>query len=303
MEEIIKIDNISQVHDFLRLDKPTHPLVSVLWQGKDLAKVDFKNLKFNLDFYQVILKSKFLGKIKYGRNSYDFQEGTLVFTSPNQVITFDGEHENDTDEKAWSILFHPDLIRNSNLGQNIQDYSFFSYESNEALHLSDGEKSSLLDLVFKLEKEIAHSIDKHSQKLIVTNIELILDYCLRYYDRQFYTRSNVNKSTIVEFEKLLHSYYQSEKQLTLGIPTVKYCGEQLNLSPNYLSDLLKKETGRNAQEHIHFYVLEKAKTNLLNSKEPVGQIAFDLGFEYQQHFSKIFKSKIGMSPSEYRNMN
>ena len=303
MSEIIKINSITQAHDFMGLPKPSHPLVSILRLKDDLADADFGKLKFNLNLFQITLKSNFSGKIEYGRSSYDFQEGTLVFTSPNQVITFDGVHEDLPEETGWTILFHPDLIRNSNLARNINDYSFFSYEANEALHLSDIEKNSLLELVDKLEREVNHNIDKHSQKLIITTIELILDYCLRYYDRQFYTRTNINKDTVSEFEKLLKSYYDSDKQFTLGIPSVKYCGKALNLSPNYLSDLLKKETGRNAQEHIHFYVLEKAKTNLLNSNSSVSQIAYDLGFEYPQHFSKIFKSKTGMSPTEYRNLN
>jgi AraC-like DNA-binding protein len=160
-----------------------------------------------------------------------------------------------------------------------------------------------LELVEKLEQEINRSIDKHSQKLIVTNIELLLDYCLRYYDRQFYTRTNLNKDTVSRFEQLLKSYYNTEQQLEQGIPSVKYCGQSLNLSPNYLSDLLKKETGRNAQEHIHLYVIERAKNKLLNSMGSISQIAYDLGFEYPQHFSKIFKSKTGMSPSEYRRLN
>jgi len=303
MNEIIKINSITQAHNYLGLPKPSHPLVSILRPKNDLVDVELGKVKFVFDLFQITLKSNFVGSIQYGRNSYDFQEGTLVFTSPNQVITFDGEHEDFSEESGWTILFHSDLIRNSNLGQNIDTYSFFSYESNEALHLSDSEKTSLLELVDKLEREINHSIDKHSQKLIITNIELLLDYCLRYYDRQFYTRTNINKDTVSKFEKLLKSYYNSDKQFKQGIPSVKYCGKALNLSPNYLSDLLKKETGRNAQEHIHFYVIERAKNNLLNSSNSVSQIAFDLGFEYPQHFSKIFKSKTGMSPTEYRNLN
>jgi AraC-like DNA-binding protein len=303
MEEIIKIETISQVHDYLQLPKPSHPLVSVIRPQKHLINVPINKAKFVFNLFQITLKSTFVGTLQYGRNSYDFQEGTMVFTAPNQVITFDGEHEDLSEETGWTILFHPDLIRNSNLGQHIDAYSFFSYESHEALHLSDREKTSLLELVEKLEQEINRSIDKHSQKLIVTNIELLLDYCLRYYDRQFYTRTNLNKDTVSRFEQLLKSYYNTEQQLEQGIPSVKYCGQSLNLSPNYLSDLLKKETGRNAQEHIHLYVIERAKNKLLNSMGSISQIAYDLGFEYPQHFSKIFKSKTGMSPSEYRRLN
>ncbi|MFK7797695.1 MAG: helix-turn-helix domain-containing protein [Aureispira sp.] len=303
MKEIIKIETISQVHDFLQLPKPNHPLVSVIHPQTHLVNVPLDKSRFVFNLFQITLKSTFVGNIQYGRNSYDFQEGTMVFTAPNQVITFDGAHEDLSEEKGWTILFHPDLIRNSNLGQHIDEYSFFSYESHEALHLSDKEKTALLELVDKLEQEINRSIDKHSQKLIVTNIELLLDYCLRYYDRQFYTRTNLNKDTVSKFEQLLKSYYNTEEQLEQGIPSVKYCGKALSLSPNYLSDLLKKETGQNAQEHIHFYVIERAKNKLLNSVGSISQIAYDLGFEYPQHFSKMFKSKTGMSPTEYRRLN
>lgn len=302
MNEIVRIKNISQVHNYYGLPTPNHPLVSVL-RSKDICKRQPERVNFFFDFFQIALISDSLDSMYYGRSNCDFQEGGLIFTSPKQIMSFNGEYKNVSQESGWSILFHPDLIRNSNLGRNIDDYTFFSYNVNEALHLSDKENSSLSELVVKLEKEINHSIDKHSQKLITTNIELILDYCSRYYDRQFYTRTSINKDTISQFEQLLKSYYNSDKQFTLGIPSVKYCGKALNLSPNYLSDLLKKETGRNAQEHIHFYVIEKAKTNLLNSNNSVSQLAYDLGFEYPQHFSKLFKSKTGISPTEYRNLN
>lgn len=302
MKEIVKIKTISQVHDYYELPKPNHPLVSVL-RSKDICKRQPEEVNFFFDFYQIALISNSLDSMNYGRSNCDFQEGGLIFTSPKQVMSFNGTYKNFSEESGWSILFHPDLIRNSNLGGNIDDYTFFSYDANEALHLSDNEEASLSELVDKLEKEINYSIDKHSQKLITTNIELILDYCSRYYDRQFYTRTSINKDTVSKFEKLLKSYYNSDKQFELGIPSVKYCAKALNLSPNYLSDLLKKETGRNAQEHIHFYVIEKAKTNLLNSNNSLSQLAYDLGFDYPQHFSKLFKIKTGMSPTEYRNLN
>jgi AraC-like DNA-binding protein len=161
----------------------------------------------------------------------------------------------------------------------------------------------ITELTDKIVREFSQNIDKHSQKLIISNIELILDYSTRYYDRQFYTRSNLNKDIVTRFEALLKDYYHSDKPLEQGIPSVKYCGTALNMSSNYLSDLLKKETGRNAQEHIHYYLIDKAKTRLLNSGESISQIAYGLGFEYPQHFSKVFKAKTGMSPAEYRDMN
>lgn len=302
MAEFIHVKTISQVSEFIGAPKPKHPLVNVI-RPQDIKNIDFGNTRFVFDLYQITMKSNFSGSLKYGRNSYDFQEGTIIFTSPGQTLIFDGQHEDLSEETGWTIMFHPDLIRNSSLGRHIKEYAFFSYDSNEALHLSDDEKKSLVELVGKIETEINQNIDKHSQKLIVSNIELILDYCQRYYDRQFYTRTNLNKDFVSKFERLLIAYFNSKESVQKGLPSVGYCGKALNMSPNYLSDLLKKETGRNAQEHIHFYVVELAKNNLLSSNESISTIAYDLGFEYPQHFSKVFKAKTGMSPSEYRNLN
>ncbi|MCU4154567.1 AraC family transcriptional regulator [Carboxylicivirga sp. A043] len=225
--------------------------------------------------------------------------------APGQVVTFGDKQEWDKNEVkgGWSLNFHPDLIRRSHLGQHIDDYTFFSYEVNEALHLSDQEKTTIGEIRDKIIHEYSTNIDKHSQKLIISNIELMLDYCTRFYDRQFYTRENLNKDTVSRFEKVLKAYYNTGKQYETGVPSVKYCGAELNLSSNYLSDLLKKETGKNAQEHIHHFVVNRAKTTLLNSSDSVSQVAYALGFDYPQHFSKIFKKKTGLSPAEYRNVN
>ncbi|USD39744.1 AraC family transcriptional regulator [Ferrimonas sp. SCSIO 43195] len=200
-------------------------------------------------------------------------------------------------------MFHPDLIRGSALGQAIDSYHFFDYEVNEALHLSDLEKRNITELVLKIESEIGQNLDAHSQDLIVTNIELLLKYCSRYYDRQFYTRTNLNSDISQKFSALLKSYYYEQQQLEAGVPSVRYCAEQLNISTSYLSDLLKKETGRNAQDHIHHFVINKAKTLLLSSDATVSQIAFQLGFEYSQHFSRLFKAKVGQTPRDYRSVH
>lgn len=204
---------------------------------------------------------------------------------------------------GWGLFFHPDLIRGTSLGNKMKEYTFFSYEVNEALHLSDKEKQTLLDCVNKLENELTENIDKHSQTLITSNIELLLNYCSRYYDRQFITRKKANTDLLVRFENSLSSYFNSHELQKKGLPSVKYFAEQLFLSPNYLSDLLKKETGKNAQDHIHYYLIEEAKNNLLNTNDSVNEIAYKLGFEYPQYFSKLFKSKTGMTAVEYRNMN
>ena len=299
MSDIINIETITQVHQALGLDKPKHPLVSVISIDERIASYDYGDATYVFGFYQVSLKAGISGAITYGRNTYDFQEGTMVFTKPGQAMSF-----KDTQEQpgysGWTLLFHPDLIRKSELGQQIERYSFFLYETHEALHLSDDEKASLTQLVGKIENEYQQNIDRHTQKLIIANIELLLDYCTRYYDRQFYVRTNLNQDLVTRFENLLSDYFDSEKSADAGLPTVKYCGEQLNMSPYYLSDLLKKETGKSTQQHIQDAIIDRAKTQLLATNEQVSQIAYGLGFEYPQHFSKMFKAQTGMSPAEYR---
>lgn len=303
MKDLVYINSVSQLHDLLDLEKPTHPLISVRHHDANRRHADLFGKRFVLGLYNIGFKSGMKGRFEYGRNSYDFQEGTMVFTSPGQVLT-PGEKE--YDEKlidGWTINFHPDLIRKSDLGKSIDNYTFFTYDVNEALHVSDKEKKALKNVVSALEEEIGLNIDKHSQKLIVSNIELMLDYCTRYYDRQFYTRTNLNQDYVSKFERLIKNYYNSGKALETGIPRVRYFAEELNLSANYLSDLIRKETGKNTIEHIHLYVVKVAKQQLLGSKKTISQIAYDLGFEYPQHFSKMFKKKAGMSPAEYRNLN
>jgi AraC-like DNA-binding protein len=298
---IVEIETVSQIHDAISLPKPKHPMVSVIPMDK-LSSYDYGDYTYVMDLYQISLKTGVTGSITYGRNSYDFQEGTMVFSKPGQSMRY-SNNEQTEGETGWMLIFHPDLIRKSELGKNIDHYSFFSYDSHEALHLSDDEKVSLKELVEKIEKEYNQNIDRHSQELIIANIEMILKYCTRYFDRQFYTRTNINKDAVSKFENLLKDYYQSDNPFDLGIPNVKYCAYELNMSSHYLSDMLRKETGKSAQEHIYSFLINKAKTKLLNSTEPVSQIAYDLGFEYPQHFSKLFKSKTGISPVEYRRVN
>ena len=300
--EIMHIKSIAESRKLFGLTPPKHPLVSVMW-AKDLPDFSqYEGIKFNTDLFMVSLKDGITGSMGYGRNTYDFSEGTMVFSKPNQVLSSE-EKNIAEDARGWMLLFHPDLLRRSELGKAIGAYTFFDYEVHEALHLSDDEKDILTDLIYKIETEINQNIDKHSQKLIITNIELILDYCNRYYDRQFYVRTNLHQDHISEFEQLLMNYYNSEKPLQLGLPSVKYCGEELNMSPNYLSDMLKKETGKSAKDQIHAFVINRAKNKLLGSTESISEIAYDLGFEYPQHFSKLFKKRTGMSPIKYRSQN
>ena len=302
MNNIITISSITQAHQLLGLQAPKHPLVSLINIKDFPLDADFGEVRFMLELYMVSLKDGVSGSMGYGRNSYDFTNGTMIFSKPDQIL-FTESKEIETDAKGWMLLFHPDLIRKSELGKQIDTYSYFSYDVHEALHLSEDEKSTLTDLARKIELEYNQNIDKHSQKLIVSNIGLLLDYCTRYYDRQFYVRTNLNQDLISNFDHLLRDYFNSEKPVELGLPTVQYCGMQLHMSPNYLSDLLKKETGKTARDHIHSYIINRAKNKLLGTTGSISEIAFDLGFDYPQHFSKLFKKKTGMSPAKYRTLN
>lgn len=304
MSKVFIINSISQAHEAMGLANPKHPLVTVVKTGDFRPVVDFRGVKVINNLYQITLKELGCGNLQYGKNSYDYENGTLVFTAPGQVTVFEGEMPLEGDDNSgWTLAFHPDLIRTSSLVQKMVSYSFFSYDVNEALHLSEDELNTIEDLLDKIVKEYSQNLDKHSQNLIISNIELLLDYCTRFYDRQFYTRTNLNADVLSKFERLLKIYYQSDKATESGIPGVSYFARELNLSPNYLSDVLKRESGKTAQEHIHLFIIDKAKNTLLNSNESISEIGYTLGFEYPQHFSNLFKSKTGYSPSEYRNLN
>lgn len=299
MSEFIRIKTIAEVHRVFGMEKPKHPLVSVLPIDERMTNFDYGDSKYLFDFYQISFKSGFSGAFSYGRNSYDFEEGSLVFMKPNQVVKFDNQ-EVYSESSGWTLLFHPDLVRKSQLGKEIENYSFFGYGVNEALHLSEDEKNSLTELVQKIEKEYKQNIDKHSQELIIANIEMLLKYSKRFYDRQFYTRTNLNKDIISKFEMVMSDYYRSNQPNELGVLSVKFCAQQLNMSSNYFGDLIKNETGQSAKEHIQNFIIEKAKTRIISSAEPLSQIAYDLGFEYPQSFNKLFKAKTGISPGAYR---
>lgn len=260
----IHIESIYETHQFLNLGKSKHPLISVFKFGKEQTQASNENFKYSLGLYQISIKGNCPYTIsKYGRNSYDFQECSMIFTAPNQVLEFNTTYQTEDDD-CWTLVFHPDLIRKSELGKKIDSYAFFSYASNEALHLSDEERNTITDITQKIVKEYSNNIDTHSQTLIISNLELLLNYCTRFYDRQFYTRTNLNKDVTSDFEQLLKNYYKAEKQLEIGIPSVQYCANKMNMSSRYLSDLLRKETGKSTQEHIHNYIIEKAKNKLLN---------------------------------------
>jgi AraC-like DNA-binding protein len=302
MRDVIRIETISEVHDFFKLAKPKHPLVTILPITDEMTNFDYGDYSYSFGFYQISLKIGISGSISYGRNSYDFQEGTMTFLKPNQAISIENTKEYEG-ASGWTLLFHPDLISKSELGKIISNYSFFNYESNEALHVSDDEKIALSELVKKIEQEYNQNIDKHSQELIISNIDLLLKYCKRYYDRQFYTRTNVNKDAITKFENIILDYFKQEKQRDFGVLTVSYCAEKMNMSPNYLGDLLKNETGISAKQHINDFLIERAKTKILGTNKSISEIAYDFGFEYPQSFNKLFKSKTGLTPTKYRSLN
>jgi AraC-like DNA-binding protein len=297
MDEILKLDTIAQ-YNSLRGVETLHPLVSVI----DMSKANpTQNLKINFGFYCVFFKEIKCGDLKYGCNYYDYQEGTLVFVAPGQIVGVNSPEI--IQPKGWALLFHPDLIRGTSLGHNIKDYTFFSYEVFEALHLSEKERQIIIDCLHKIDYELQQSIDKHSKTLIANNIELLLNYCLRFYDRQFITRSNVNKDILVRFEKLLSDYFQTDMPQTVGLPTVKYSADQLHLSANYFGDLIKKETGKSAQEHIQLKLMDIAKERIFDRSKSVSEIAYELGFKHSQHFSRMFKNETGYTPNEYRLLN
>lgn len=298
---IIKVESISQIHEFMGFEKPKHPLVTVVNfdKIKDVPKMP-KGTKIVSSFYFIAIKTGLTSTIKYGRGYYDFQEGTLYAMAPEQVLSV--ENESHDEMQGWGLYFHPDLIRQYPLNDKIKSYGFFSYENNEALHLSDKEKGIITSVIDKIVEEYKANIDEFSQDVLVANIDLLLSYIQRYYSRQFITRKTQNSDVLIRFESLMRAYFET-KLKNGGLPLVSYFAENLNLSASYLSDLLKKETGKTAQEHIHYQIIEKAKNLLLNSNATVSEISYDLGFEYPQYFSKIFKKKTGLSPLEFRTLN
>lgn len=303
MSAFIHLQTITDLFKFFRLAQPVrHPLVAIV----DFSRVsDLVNeeTKLSTDFYYLLFKNYNKNNLKYGRKIVDFQNGSLICMAPNQIIEMDNDIEVSENMMGWGLFFHPDLIRATSLSDKMKDYSFFSYEMSEALHLSEKENQVLYDCVLKIETELQENIDVHSQAIVVSTIELLLNYCSRFYGRQFITRKSSNNSVVVQVEKILSAYFKREDINEKGLPTVKHLAEQVYLSPSYLSDLLKKETGKNAQDHIHFYLIEEAKNILLSTNRSVAEIAYSLGFEYPQYFNKLFKQKTGKTPIEFRGLN
>jgi AraC-like DNA-binding protein len=255
--------------------------------------------KLTNPFYTITLKTKTSVEFKYGRDYFDFSEGVLLGLAPNQIIEIDEVAEKGAME-GWALYFHPDLIRESSLIDKIEDFGFFSYQANEALHLSEKEREALSQIIEKIKEEYQSNLDHFSRNILVSNIELLLNYIQRFYSRQFLTRKTKNTDVLNNFQRLLKAYFEAEDISIIGLPKVSYFAQQLNLSDSYLGDLLKNETGMHAQEHIHQFIIEKAKNRLLQTNHTVSEIAYDLGFEYPQYFSRLFKKKTGVSPNKYR---
>lgn len=299
---IFSIDSVNQVHKMLGCEPPKHPLISFIRFSEVNISKDVVFEKSNVNFYIISLKSA-KGKMRYGRNYYDFEEGTLLFSSPNQVLYPDHLIDDFQNEEGWSLIFHPDLLYGTNLGNIIHQYHYFSYEVNEALHISKSEEKKIKECISNIVEEYSQNLDGHSQELIVSNLELLLNYCKRFYNRQFLTRIKQNRCVVTQVEQLLKEYFNSEKPAILGLPTVRYCAQEVKLSPNYLSDLLKKETGKSTKEHIDYFLINKAKKMLLSTSLTINEIAYGLGFEEPKSFSKLFKKREGITPTEYRTIS
>lgn len=295
MDQIIQLDSIDTYNRLYGL--PTlHPLVAVV----DLTKATrmLNHVKVNYGIYALFLKNGVNCTLKYGRRNYDYQEGTIVSFAPGQTVEVE-MFDNEISPEVYGLLFHPDLIHGTSLGNKIGQYTFLDYAQNEALHLSEKERDIIIDCLHKIEYELDYPVDKHSRSLLNAHIELVLDYCLRFYDRQFCTRAKVNSDILTRFEQLLNDYFNGDESKN-GLPSVKFFADKICLSPGYFGDLIKKETGRTAQEYIQRKVIEQSKHRLLGSGQSVSEVAYSLGFQYPQHFIRLFKRETGVTPGEYR---
>ena len=299
MNKIFNLDSVDQYNKLYGLET-LNPLVSVIDLNKATRQMNYAHWHYGI--YALYLKLEKACDIKYGRQNYDYQEGTIVCFAPGQ----DAETTLITDRvqvNALGILFHPDLLLGTSLGKTIKKYTFFSYAVNEALHLSEEERNIIMDCLRIIRLELEHGVDKHSKTLLVNYIELLLNYCMRFYERQFVTRSKANHDVLTRFEQLLDNYFSGTFAEQNGLPTVKYFADKICLSPNYFGDMVKKETGRTPQEHIQEKVIEMAKERMIGTEDTVSQIAYSLGFQYPQHFCRLFKKRVGCTPNEYRVQN
>jgi AraC family transcriptional regulator, transcriptional activator of pobA len=292
-------DSLSDAHRILGLPKPLHPLITLINSGNSPGGVIRPLGTHVLKFYKISYKQKLSGRLKYGQDYYDFDEGGLLFAAPNQVIG-SSDYSETSECSLYTILIHPDFLWNYPLAKRIKQYGFFSYSANEALHLSEKEKATIISIFKIIEEELNSRIDDFSQDVIIAQIELLLNYANRFYKRQFITRKAVSNDLLQKLEEILDEYFSGEQSLIKGIPTVQYLSDKLNISPSYLSDMLRSLTGQNAQQHIHHKLIEIAKQKLSTTSLSVSEVAYELGFEHPQSFSKLFKTKTNLSPLEFR---
>ena len=294
----MQLKTIKEYNDYMGVET-RHPLVSVI-EGSRMPH-PVPHARKHVGMYVIFLKElRCTDDLTYGRRSYDFQENTLVFIAPGQVFGHEADGSTFTGS-GWCLLFHPDLLRGTQLGRNIRNYTFFSYEVREALHLSEQERRTILDCLHNIRHELQHAIDRHSRTLVVNNIEMFLNYCVRFYDRQFITRSDVaGKDILARFERTLDDYFLSDKPQTEGLPTVQYCAQELHLSANYFGDLVKRLTGKTAQEHIRLRLIDAAKERIADPARSIAEVAYELGFKYPAHFTRLFKNVVGCTPNRYR---
>lgn len=294
-KEILNIATVAEYNDMLGVET-LHPLVSVI----DLAKArPMHHMRHTFSFYTIFLKDEKNCDLIYGRQRYDYQKGSVVCLAPGQVIGIEDTGV-EFQPQGYALCFDPELIRGTSLGRHIHEYSYFSYEVNEALHLSERERVIFIDCLDQIKQELEHAVDRLSRRLIVNGIELLLNYCLRFYERQFITREQANNDVLSRFEAMLDDYLSSDKPVQNGLPSVKYCAGELCLSPNYFGDLIKKLTGKSAQEYIQLKIIDAAKERILMPAKSISQVSYELGFKYLQHFTRMFKKVVGLTPNEYR---
>lgn len=295
---ILNMDSVQDYNDNLGVET-LHPLVSVV----DMSQLkEIRHSVKRFGFYCVFLKQLDCGSLMYGRSRYDYREGTMLFIAPGQIAGADdgGVSEN---PKGWILMFHPDLLKGTSLAARMREYSFFSYSSDEALHTSERERQTIIGCMSEIREELNHPIDRHSKRIITSNIELLLNHCARFYDRQFVTREEANHDLLNRFESLLNDYFDSGLASSQGIPTVAGFAESLHISPNYFGDLIKRESGISAQEYIQKHIIERAKSLLSKKDKTVSQTAYELGYKHPQHLSRMFKRMTGMTPNEYKTLN
>ncbi len=297
MNNPIKVDSISQLHEMLGFGKPVHPLISITQNANMVVEDEFLNQHFLFNFYKISFKKTLKGKMGYGQSYYDFDEGGMIFTAPNQLLSTSSD---DIQYEGLTLLIHSDFLRNYSLATRIKSFGFFSYSANEALFLSDKEKQTIFSVFDNIKEELNNTIDDFSQDVIISHIEVLLNYSNRFYKRQFITRKAVNNDLLSKIEELLNVYFEKEQGLNKGLPTVDYLATELSLSPRYLSDMLRSLTGQNAQQLIHEKLIEKAKDYLTTTQLSVAEIAYQLGFEHPQSFNKLFKNKTNQTPVQFK---